>query len=238
MEALRIGLTYTGTDVKHNNYVNWLQERENVEVVTLVAGNIDLREIEILDGIVLSGGIDIHPKLYNSAALDYPNRPDAFHPERDEFEKQVFEISQERSIPLLGICRGLQLVNCLTGGTLVQDLGPAGNQVHRFDKADKKHAVSIERSSLLGAIIPGETVLVNSAHHQAIDQLGEGLKVNARSEEGVVEGVEWENKTDKSFFLAVQWHPERMEHVGLANTPASINIRERFLHEIRKSRKS
>ena len=238
MEPLRIGLTYTGTDVKHNNYVNWLQERENVEVVTLVAGKNNRTEIEVLDGIVLSGGIDIHPRLYNSNVVDYPNRPDTFHPERDEFEKMIFEITQEKSIPLLGICRGLQLVNCLTGGTLVQDLGPERNQVHRFDKADKKHPVFIDESSLLGEIIPGETVQVNSAHHQAIDRLGEGLKVNARSEEGVIEGVEWDNKTAKSFFLAVQWHPERMEHVGLAHTPASINIRERFLQEIKKSRKS
>ena len=237
MEALKIGLTYTGTDEKHNNYVNWLQQGGNVEVVTLKAGTINTEEIQKLDGIVLSGGIDIHPQVYNSAHVNYPNRPDAFHPERDEFEKTIFEISQDRSIPLLGICRGLQLVNCLTGGTLIQDLGNNLNQLHRFDKSDKKHVVQIDPSSLLSDIIRLEAIEVNSAHHQAIDRLGTGLKVNARSADGIVEGIEWENSMGKSFFVAVQWHPERMQHVGLQNTPGSINIRERFLHEIKQFRK-
>ncbi|MES2892984.1 MAG: gamma-glutamyl-gamma-aminobutyrate hydrolase family protein [Bacteroidota bacterium] len=238
METLKIGLTYTGTDAKHNNYVNWLQAAGNVAVTSLVAGKITADEISKLDGIVLSGGIDVHPELYHNENINYPNAPAEFHPERDQFEKMVFDLSQEGAIPVLGICRGLQLINCIVGGTLVQDLGETANSQHRFDKTDKKHDIQIEKGSLLNAIVGEEEVAVNSAHHQAIDRLGKGLKISARSGDGVIEGIEWENKSGKSFLLAVQWHPERMEHVGLQDSPASIKIRDHFINEIKQFRKS
>jgi putative glutamine amidotransferase len=236
MKALiKIGLTYTGSDEKHNNYVNWLVGSDAVEIVILTGDKIEPEDIHNLDGIVLSGGVDVHPGFYKSSVTDYPNRPADFKPGRDAFEKTVFEVSQQFSIPLLGICRGLQLVNCLTGGTLVQDLGPSLNEVHRFDKTDKKHTVIIEAGSLLHEIIGTSTTEVNSAHHQAIDKLGKDLKVSARAADGTIEGIEWEDSTGKPFFLAIQWHPERMEHVGLTNAPASINIRNRFINEVQKN---
>jgi len=135
---------------------------------------------------------------------------------------------------VLGICRGMQLVNVLEGGKLIQDLGKA-NATHRKTDTDKQHEVRIEKQSLLYEISRLAIAKVNSAHHQAVpvEALGKNLKVNAWSEsdESAVEGLEFEEKAGKAFMLCVQWHPERMLNKDV--NPASIKIKERLLKEIR-----
>ncbi|MEJ7587581.1 MAG: gamma-glutamyl-gamma-aminobutyrate hydrolase family protein, partial [Ferruginibacter sp.] len=112
---IKIGVTHTGTDEKHSNYVNWLKGEDPIEIIALSPRETDLETIPAFDGIVLSGGIDMHPKYYGSSITDYPNAPEIFHENRDEFEVAVFEITRKKSLPLLGVCRGMQLVNCLLG---------------------------------------------------------------------------------------------------------------------------
>lgn len=233
--VLTIGLTYTGSDEKHNNYVNWIKGNDDIEVVTLSAEYDNLDAVKDLDGIVLSGGVDIHPKLYTSDIIDYPNAPESFNEARDRFEQLVFEESQLHFKPLLAICRGMQLINCLLGGSLTQDLGVEPNRIHRCDKTDNKHNIRIEPKTIMSEVLNGDVVAANSAHHQALGNTGKGLKINAVSEDGVAEGLEWEDKTGKPFFLAVQWHPERMYKLGLENLPASKKIKERFIEEVLKS---
>lgn len=235
VSTIKIGLTYTGFKEKHNNYVQWLMADENIEIITLSAEEANLRIVKDLDGIVLSGGVDVQPKYYNSDVIDYTNAPVNFNEKRDVFEKAVFEISQQNNIPLLAVCRGLQLVNCLLGGTLVQDIG-AANVIHRVEnKLDKAHGINIIAGTLLNEIMSVERTMTNSAHHQAINKIGDGLLINCRADDGIIEGIEWADKKGKAFFLGIQWHPERMYKFNLNIAPSAKHIRDRFINEVKKS---
>ena len=234
-DLIKIGVTFTGTDEKHSNYVNWLKGSDAVEIITLSPEVTDLKNIKNLDGIVLSGGVDMHPKFYKNNITDYPNKPGLFDEIRDEFELEIFRLSQLNSIPLLGVCRGMQLINCALGGTLLQDNGTIANAIHRFENKDKAHGINIFTGTLLNEITEIERSITNSAHHQSINKLGEGLTVNCLADDGIIEGIEWAIKENKSFFLAVQWHPERMYHFNLQTSPVSKNIRDHFINEIKKA---
>src|ERR1700744_1948179 len=213
---MKIGLTYTGMDWKHENYVRWLSDGvDPVEVVRLEAGGAG-EGMKDLDGLVLSGGIDIHPSLYGGA-MEYAENH-GWNKERDDFELTMLEGALEKGVPVLGVCRGLQLINVHLRGTLVQDLGIAGDKTHMAAGGDKQHVVRVEGGTLLASVAGHPEGIVNSAHHQAIDQLGEGLRVNCRAGDGTVEGIEWAGPAGKSFMLAVQWHPERMYVGAMADT--------------------
>ncbi len=233
---IKIGLTYTGTEEKHNNYVNWLMGNDTIEIIKLSADDDNLNAVNEVDAIVLSGGVDAHPKNYGSSVLDYPNAPFTFNEARDAFETAVFNKSQQQNIPVLGVCRGMQLINCILGGDMVQDVGNAANLIHRNDGNDKRHEVTVVPDTLLNQITNIDSDEVNSAHHQAINQLGKGLQVNAQSNEGIPEGIEWISKAGKPFLLGVQWHPERMYKLGLETSPLSKSIRDHFINEIIKSK--
>jgi putative glutamine amidotransferase len=232
--VIKIGLTYTGSEQKHNNYVHWLKkDTPEIEIVKLSAADNNLDIVQTLDGIVISGGVDIHPKEYGSMVLNYTNVPAAFDEARDQFEKAVYAITQQHKIPLLGICRGMQLVNCILGGTLTQDMGKELNSIHRFDEKDRLHEIHIEQNSLMYNIAAKEKEMANSAHHQCIDRLGNKLAINCTSGCGIIEGVEWADKSGKSFLLGVQWHPERMYQHQLGESPLSKNIRDTFLEAVK-----
>lgn len=233
--VIKIGVTYTGTDEKHSNYVNWLKANELVEITRLSAHDNNLAEVTDMDGIVLSGGLDMHPKYYNSSVNGYPNAPVYFDEKRDEFEKQVFELSERRKLPVLGVCRGMQLVNCLLGGTLRQDIGLVSNGIHKFENNDKAHGLNIIPGTILSEIVKLERTVANSAHHQCIENLGKGLVINCMSDDGIIEGVEWDDFHNKPFFLGVQWHPERLFKFHMSESPVSKGIRDRFINEIKKS---
>ena len=234
LPVIKIGLTHTGTEEKHNNYVRWLQGTR-IEVVTLSADETSLESIKNLDGIVLSGGVDVQPKYYKSDVINYPNAPDTFNEKRDEFEIAVYTLSRQNNMPLLAICRGMQLVNCILGGTLKQDIGEVANKIHRFEVNDKAHGINITAGSLLHEITGVERTVTNSAHHQAIDVLGDGLKINCLADDGIVEGIEWLQPDGKPFFLGVQAHPERMYKFNLEQLAITKNIRDRFIKEVNKS---
>ena len=231
---MKIGLTYTGFEEKHNNYLQWLKGNDDIELVTLSKDNSNDGIIKNLDGMVMSGGVDIHPKYYNGNT-GYANAPEQYDEKRDVYEMAVFTISQQNNIPLLGVCRGMQLVNCILGGTLIQDIGSDANKIHRFQQNDKAHGVNIEAGTLLNEIAQLERGVVNSAHHQALNVVGNGLQINSISDDGITEGLEWADKSNKSFLLCIQWHPERMYKLGLQNSTLSKNIRDRFIEEIKKS---
>ena len=234
---MRIGLTYTGWEDKHTNYVRWLKgDDKEIEVVRLSVANNNLSDIESCDGLVLSGGVDVHPAYYGGS-LDYVQAPrEGWEKERDDLEAELLRRAWKRKMPVLGICRGLQLINVCCKGTLVQDMGVSGDATHQNrGEVDEQHPVRIEKGSLLYAIA-GAGGEANSAHHQAIDRPGEGLRVNCYAADGTIEGIEWEEPAGKSFLLAVQWHPERMFTGGLADTALYKNIRERFIDEIKQSK--
>lgn len=225
---MRIALTDCGSGPKKQGYyVNWLQRVDGIKVVELSAEKNNANELKTCSGLLLSGGIDVHPSYYNSSTLDYPGA-EGFNEKRDRFEKEVFELAQKKQLPVLGVCRGLQFVNCLMGGTLIQDLGQL-NKTHEGGP-DKIHEVNVDQGTLLQRIALLSKGMVNSSHHQAIEKLGNGLKVNCKANDGTIEGIE-RSDSSKPFLLAVQWHPERMDD---QDSPLSKNIRDSFLEAARK----
>ena len=149
------------------------------------------------DGLLLPGGGDLEPWRYGQ--LNTASR--GLEPERDAAELLLLEQFAAAGKPVLGICRGLQTVNVFFGGTLVQDLPNHG----AADGEDRLHPVRTARSSL--SPVCGEEAVVNSAHHQAVDRLGEGLRPSAWAPEGFVEALEHQSRP----VYGVQFHPERMK---------------------------
>lgn len=230
---MKIGLTYTGSEEKHNNYVQWLKGDDEIEVVTLSSTLNNADKLNSCDALVLSGGVDIHPEFFKGA-ITYPNQPKEWDMERDVFEQKLYQSAIENKQPILGICRGFQLINILNGGTLNQDLGELNATHNKEGIKDKLHQVIIDENSLLFEITEATKDTVNSAHHQSISQLGKNLMPNCIAEDGTIEGIEWTDKKQHPFLLGVQWHPERMYQFQLADSPTTKNIRNSFIAAIKK----
>jgi len=120
---MKIGLTYTSTEEKNNNYVRRLKVNDDIDVTKISADDNNLHEVIDCDALVLAGGRDIHARFYKNNMTDYPHSTKEFDEKRDEFEMTAFHLAQENNKPVLGVCREMQLVNCILGGTLKQDLG-------------------------------------------------------------------------------------------------------------------
>jgi len=226
----RIGVTTSDTNFQ--NYPNWISG-EGVEVVQLSYTEKNTQDFDSCDGFVLTGGIDVHPAFYQSTRVDYPHKT-VFNEPRDLFEMQVFEYARQQNKPVLAICRGLQLVNIAMGGNLIQDLQENGFENHRKGPdGDREHKIEVHAGTLLAQIAGVQQGFVNSAHHQGLDQIADGLKVSAFSEDGVVEAIEYEDES-KPFLLAVQWHPERMQ-IPSSNLAFSQNIRSAFIDAMLKN---
>ncbi|RCW50681.1 MULTISPECIES: gamma-glutamyl-gamma-aminobutyrate hydrolase family protein [unclassified Halanaerobium] len=179
------------------------------------------------DGIILPGGSDIDPALYNS----YPQKNlGQIYPERDRWELKILEIAKKLKKPILGICRGFQLINIYYGGRLKVDV--CGNNVDSeiphmalmVPKYYKTHSIEIRKNTRLAKIIEKEEkIAVNSYHHQAIEKVGKGLTVNAVAPDGIVEAVEDQNYP---YLFGVQWHPEMMS----ARDSLQLRIFEDFIN--------
>ena len=159
------------------------------------------RFIEHLDGLILTGGADIAPERYGQE-----NTASEVDEQRVAIEFALLEGALDAEIPVLGICRGLQLINVHAGGTLHQDVpAHARYDVH---PADRIHSTVFEHGSVLHDLY-GDGISVNSLHHQTVDELGAGRRVTARDSDGTVEGIEFQGRD----VVAVQWHPEMTEGV-------------------------
>jgi putative glutamine amidotransferase len=183
---------------------------EEIEIVSAAdARRVNARDF---DGVLFSGGEDVDPSLY-----DETKKYESVHVDRsrDHFEFALLDAAMERRLPILGICRGIQMINVKFGGTLIQDI-PSDTELERDhrqqgNRAELTHTVTVtEPDSALAGVVPG-SCRVNSLHHQAIKRLGRGLKVTAHSEDGLVEAVEAAD--DYPFLMAVQWHPEELVEV-------------------------
>jgi putative glutamine amidotransferase len=162
-----------------------------------------------LDGLLLMGGGDVDPALYGEDAIPETQPPEGV---RDELELELVRQALADDLPLLGVCRGLQVLNVAQGGTLVQHIptqlpDAINHEVSSGGHDDQHHPIAIEPGSRLAEIVGATSHAVNSYHHQAIGRLGRDVRVVARTEDGVVEAAEL---PDRTFALAVQFHPERM----------------------------
>jgi len=179
--------------------------------------------LEGLDGLLLTGGSDVNPKLYGQPRADESEPPDDA---RDELEMKLLKEALEADLPVLAICRGLQLFNVAQGGTLIQHLPSA--DVHRVKARDAEpgrhpgvHSIQVNPDTRLAGIIGAGEHDVNSRHHQAVDCVGGGLIVSAAAADGVIEALE---RPGATFAVAVEWHPEDR----VAVNPADRKLFEAF----------
>lgn len=173
---------------------------DNKEIIKEYAKTIDI--------LILSGGHDVNPLLWK----EEPNKHlDEIFPERDEFDFMILEEMYKLKKPILGICRGEQIINTYFGGTLHQDINSLEwvNIKHNQGKRPEigTHTVDIDKESKLFEIIEREEIITNSFHHMAVKDVAPNFKVVARSKDGVIEAIE---KNGDEFILGIQWHPEMM----------------------------
>jgi putative glutamine amidotransferase len=207
----RIGLTLDA-DASHGKYE---LKASYVEAV-LAAGGLPIllphardaaaAYLALLDGLVLTGGaFDVPPELYAEE-----RRPccGVTKPERTAFEKDLLEAALAARLPVLGICGGMQLMNVVRGGTLYQDLAADAGLPGHEQPAPKdvpSHDALVSAGTNLAALVGAGPLPVNSTHHQAVKDPGQGILVSARAPDGVIEAIEL---PDLPFALGVQWHPE------------------------------
>jgi putative glutamine amidotransferase len=188
--------------------------------VDVVPGTKSLPEV---DGLLLPGGWDVDPSFYGERRGEKVEETD---PDLDETELSMFRQARERAIPVLGICRGQQVINVAMGGSLVQHL--EGHEVRALGRSHLAHTIEVDPASELGQAAGEHKVRVNSLHHQAIKKLGQGLQQTARGEDGTVEGVE----SDDGLIVAVQCHPEELT----TDLPWARKLFERFVERARGRR--
>ncbi len=222
---IKVGISYC--DSKLENYLNWLKRSPvEIEPVILSYKELNADDLRKCDGLILTGGDDVHPEFYGE-----PEREgDKYNRERDWFEFKLLDIAFSKNLPILGICRGLQITNVYLRGSLVFDIQTVIGTNHRKDERtgeDRVHDIFVINNSKLFNIVGEEKGTVNSSHHQSADRIGEGLRVNAKCDDGVIEGLEWEG--DDRFVMLVQWHPERMRDI---NSAFSKNLLESFVNSI------
>jgi putative glutamine amidotransferase len=160
--------------------------------------------LDHLQGFVFTGGPDVPPQAYGQSKHAQTKE---CHAKRFACDGLLAELVGERDIPVLAICMGVQLLNVVYGGTLIQHLETSIPHAAVDGGNDSFHSIVIEKDSLLHRVLGSTELEVNSAHHQAVDRLAPGLRALARAADGIVEAV---RKTDTDFFLGVQWHPERI----------------------------
>lgn len=192
----------------HTTYINAIIQAGGIPVLLPLTedGSLIAGYLKVIDGLLLTGGGDVIPSYYKEAKDSFTADIDTL---RDACELMAVVMASKRRMPILGICRGAQLINVALGGTLYQDLpSQHPSEVRHNQSAPKEegtHLARISKTSLLHRILLQDSCMVNSFHHQAIKQLAPGLKISAMAEDGVVEGVE---SSPAQNIVAVQFHPE------------------------------
>jgi putative glutamine amidotransferase len=188
--------------------------------------------VERLDGVLLPGSAsDVDPLRYGR---EPHQKLGPVHPLKDETDLLVLKEVEERRLPLLAICFGMQVWNVYRGGSLIQDIASEVPKAHKHEQGAPRdrpsHHINIRPESLLGSLAGGVCVLVNSHHHQALEQIGENLQASAWGTDGLVEAVE--DTREGRWALGVQWHPE----IGWEKDRLSTNIFRAFLDAADSSR--
>jgi putative glutamine amidotransferase len=207
-KPLRIALSSATT-----NYEKWINRADST-VITIDFDQMPIdsaiRLLATCDGLLLTGGEDVVPSYYGK---DADSARCETNPGRDSLEFALISKAIELNMPILGICRGQQILNVAMGGTLVVDI-PSDHpsaSIHRCDDYTKCfHHVSLDKSSNLVMICKADTGWVTTNHHQAVEKIAPGFRAVAWSPDSIIEAIEYANPSEKPFLQAVQWHPERM----------------------------
>lgn len=211
-----------------NAYIQAIIRAGGIPLILPIGIGDDVEQIlSMLDGIVFSGGGDLNPLLFNEephASLGEVT------PSRDVVEMKLANGALELDKPILGICRGAQILSIVAGGTIYQDIHNQYDKAvfQHSQKAPKEHCshtVQVAANSLLHSIVGSDTIHVNSFHHQSIKQVPIGFKLSGVAPDGIIEAIEG---IGKKFVLGVQWHPEQLAMVGDTN---SIKMFERLIEK-------
>lgn len=183
----------------------WLALRRAGASARRVRPPFDGAQLDGISGVVIGGGTHVEPTRYEQEHLqDY-----LYDRDRDELEWQVLAYAMEHRLPLLGICRGAQVLNIYCGGSLFQDLARDLPGITLRDSYVASKRIAIEPQSMVASVMGVQAVHVNSLHRQGIDRLGSGLRIAARDDHGIVQAIEWSaSDAERRFAIGVQWHPE------------------------------
>ena len=213
----------------NNDYVKAIEKAGGIPIILpLILNEEDVEaQVEAMDGILLTGGYDVHPQFYGEEPME---KLGFVLQERDKHEIELIKSAMEMKKPIFGICRGIQILNVALGGSLYQDISyiDGSNIKHMQNslKGSPSHTVDILKGTKLFEEL-GEKTLTNSLHHQALKEPAEGLEITALSKDGVVEALEY---SGDNYVLAVQWHPEMM----FENYPKMLKLFERLVAESQK----
>ncbi|MDG2164395.1 MAG: gamma-glutamyl-gamma-aminobutyrate hydrolase family protein [Flavobacteriales bacterium] len=208
------------------NYVDWIADDNTVILDAYRISNTD-SILALADGIIITGGEDINPLLYNDTS-NLKVCGDIDH-RRDTLEKKLFDYAFENKIPLIGVCRGMQMINVASGGSLYGDIpSEIGTEVIHRNNGEVMHEIALTESCPL--IFPEEqdTFMVNSWHHQGLKNIPDGINVVARSFDGLPEAIYIDEKLHP-FMIAVQFHPERLG----SDNPIHKRMRKSFLNAVK-----
>ena len=220
-----------------DNYINWIESRDIIIIDAYNISNID-SILNLADGIILTGGEDIYPLMYNDT--NNIKLSGEFDFRRDTLEKKLFDYAFNNKLPLIGVCRGMQMMNVASGGTLFGDLPTEiGDSIMHRNNGEVMHNImvtnnNIDNISMIfpvnGKVLPKKQFFkVNSWHHQGLKEIAANIIVIAESYDGLPEAVVI-NKKVHPFMIGVQFHPERL---GKYN-PIHVNMRDKFYQQIFK----
>lgn len=231
-DSLRIVFSKATGSENYRKYISFIQS-VYPSVYGINAFGMEIGRLDSLlgefDGLVLTGGPDVHPRYYgreeDTAFCEY----DLY---RDSLEFYLIDIAFRRKIPIFAICRGEQILNVYLGGSLHPDLPTfaSGNIRHRCNENEGQclHLVFLDTNSNFYKLIGLDSFFVNSFHHQGVARLGKNLRPVAFSSDNLVEAYEWDKANQEPFIIAVQWHPERL---GIKDTVSNI-LATRFIEEV------
>ena len=202
----------------NKRYCSMVEKNGGVPVVASYGSQGYIKRVlDISSGVIFTGGGDVSPDVCAYEKAQYVKK---WNIERDLFEKALFKEAFDRKKPMLGICRGMQIMSLFTGGGIFSDVSLISNGSINHSQNEERnkpsHIITIKKGSLLYEITKEETIYVNSFHHQAADLRGSFMELSAYAPDGVAEAMEY-NKNGQ-FMLSVQWHPEAMEESRVSNS--------------------
>lgn len=228
-EPLRIAISKGSGSENYLKYGNWLKESNpDIEIIDMFVLSPDsaVSLLRTCSGLLLSGGSDVHPGRFGKEA---DTARCSITPGRDTLEFALIEEALKLKMPILAICRGEQILNVALGGTLIIDIPqdyPTDISHSCTGTYTICHGIDVVEGTELHKLVGTKSDSAVSVHHQAVEHLAKGLRANAFAPDGIIEGFEWEQPSDKPFMMAVQWHPERMSGSNLSKPLA-----DKFLDE-------
>lgn len=229
-----IAVSYISGNPEESNYIKWLKSVDP-NLKYFVMNQFPMDSVEIVfnacSGLLLTGGEDVYPGRYGQAEDTVKCGEINFL--RDSLEFLLIELAMENETPVMGICRGQQILNVAFGGSLIVDIPSEYHSLvyHRCDDWQHCfHDVNVIKNSLLSELSGVEKGNVTTNHHQAVKRLSDAFRVMATANDGIVESIGWKDPNKKPYLMAVQWHPERMDSTNKLSRP----LAEKFLSEARK----